>query len=107
MSFQSFRLTEKEKRERAHKKELLRIAKEHEQAREIERIQRYHMPHEKKKGEPEQDYADREPPQSEQSKWESDQMSSAVFKFGAKNKKGNSNNRVVINVIVIVIVVLL
>ncbi|XP_001601553.2 pre-mRNA-splicing factor ATP-dependent RNA helicase DHX16 [Nasonia vitripennis] len=80
-------LTEREKKERAHKKELLRIAKEHEKAREIERIQRYHMPHEKKKGEPEQDYTDREPPQSEQSKWESDQMSSAVFKFGAKNKK--------------------
>ena len=81
-------MTEREKRERAHKKELLRLAKEHEKARELERIQRYHMPLEKGKMESEQDYMDKEPPQSEQSKWESDQMSSAVFKFGAKNKKG-------------------
>ena len=80
-------MTEKEKRERLHKKELLRLAKEHEKARELERIQRYRMPLEKGKLE-EQEYVNKEPPQSEQSKWESDQMSSAVFKFGAKNKKG-------------------
>ncbi|XP_058796016.1 pre-mRNA-splicing factor ATP-dependent RNA helicase DHX16 [Phymastichus coffea] len=80
-------LTEREKRERAHKKELLRLATEHEKARELERVQRYHMPLDKKRLEPEPEYNDREPPQFEQSKWESDQMSSAVFKFGAKNKK--------------------
>jgi pre-mRNA-splicing factor ATP-dependent RNA helicase DHX16 len=54
----------------------------------MERIQRYHMPLEKGKTEPEPDVADKEPPQSEQSKWESDQMSSAVFRFGAKDRKG-------------------
>lgn len=81
-------MTEREKKERAHKKELLRLAKEHEKARELERVQRYHMPLDKKRLEPEPEYNDREPPQSEQSKWESDQMSSAVFKFGAKDKKG-------------------
>lgn len=80
-------MTEQEKRERTHKKELLRLAKEHEKARELERIQRYHMPLEKGKVEPDREY-EKEPPQSEQSKWESDQMSSAVFKFGAKDKKG-------------------
>jgi pre-mRNA-splicing factor ATP-dependent RNA helicase DHX16 len=81
-------LTDREKRELAHKKELLRLAKEHEKARELERIQRYHMPLENGNAQPEQDYLDKKPPQSEQSKWESDQMSSAVFKFGAKDKKG-------------------
>ena len=44
------------------------------------------MPLQNEKVEP--DFADKEPPQSEQSKWESEQMSSAVFKFGAKDKKG-------------------
>ncbi|KAJ8687189.1 hypothetical protein QAD02_022983 [Eretmocerus hayati] len=80
-------LTEREKRERAHKKELLRLAKEHEKARELERIQRYRMPLEKEKVEMEQDYTDNEPRQSEQAKWESDQMSSALFKFGPKDKQ--------------------
>lgn len=81
-------LTEKERRERTHKKQLLHLAKEHEKARELERIQRYHMPLEKGKIEAEPDVADKEPPQSEQSKWESDQMSSAVFRFGARDRKG-------------------
>ncbi|XP_033220359.1 pre-mRNA-splicing factor ATP-dependent RNA helicase DHX16 [Belonocnema kinseyi] len=80
-------LTEREKREREHKKQLLQLAKEHEQARELERIQRYRMPLQDGKVEPEPEIPDKEPPQSEQSKWESDQMSSAVFKFGAKDKK--------------------
>ncbi|XP_029164898.1 pre-mRNA-splicing factor ATP-dependent RNA helicase DHX16 [Nylanderia fulva] len=79
-------LTEREKHERTRKKQLLYLAKEHEKARELERIQRYHMPLEKGKMEPEPDI-DKEPPQSEQSKWESDQISSAVFRFGAKDRK--------------------
>ncbi|XP_043680354.1 pre-mRNA-splicing factor ATP-dependent RNA helicase DHX16 isoform X2 [Vespula pensylvanica] len=84
-------LTEREKRERAHKKQLLQLAKEHEKARELERVQRYHMPLEKKKLEAETEPPDTEPPQSEQSKWESDQMSSAVFRFGAKDRKAQQD----------------
>lgn len=37
-------LTEREKAEREHKKRLLDLAKEHERARELERVRRYHMP---------------------------------------------------------------
>lgn len=81
-------MTDREKKEREHKKQLLQLAKEHEKARELERVQRYHMPLEKGKVEPEYDAQENEPPQSEQSKWESDQMSSAVFRFGAKDRKG-------------------
>ncbi|KAG6796962.1 pre-mRNA-splicing factor ATP-dependent RNA helicase DHX16-like [Apis mellifera caucasica] len=84
-------LTERERREREHKKQLLQLAKEHEKARELERVQRYHMPLEKGKLEPELEVHDNEPPQSEQSKWESDQMSSAVFRFGAKNRKAQQD----------------
>ncbi|XP_033331522.1 DEAH-box helicase 16 lethal (2) 37Cb [Megalopta genalis] len=84
-------LTDREKREREHKKQLLQLAKEHEKARELERVQRYHMPLEKGKVEPEHEVQDNEPPQSEQSKWESDQMSSAVFRFGAKDRKAQQD----------------
>lgn len=47
----SLSLTKREREERQYKKQLLNIAKEHEKARELERIQRYHMPQDLKKGE--------------------------------------------------------
>lgn len=82
-------LTEREKEERAYKKKLLSIAKDHEKARDLERVQRYHMPQDVKKGE-KYDYVEvdeREKlPNSEQKKWEAEQLASAVFKFGAKDK---------------------
>lgn len=46
-----FSLTEREKREREHKKTILQLAKEHEKARELENVQRYHMPRDLGKGE--------------------------------------------------------
>lgn len=81
-------LTEREREERAYKKKLLSIAKDHEKARDLERVQRYHMPQDVKKGE-KYDYVEvdeREKlPNSEQKKWEAEQLASAVFKFGAKD----------------------
>ncbi|KAL1497005.1 hypothetical protein ABEB36_008037 [Hypothenemus hampei] len=81
-------LTEREKKERQHKKELLRLAQEHEKARELERVQRYHMPRDLGKDST-SDYVEvddlEKVPQAEQKKWEKDQMASAVFKFGAKD----------------------
>ncbi|TMW45207.1 hypothetical protein DOY81_009714 [Sarcophaga bullata] len=83
-------LTEKERKEREYKKQLLTIAKEHEKARELERIQRYHMPRDLKKGEKEEyvevDENERQP-NSEQKKWEAEQLASARFQFGAKDAK--------------------
>uniref|UniRef100_A0A1B0CWZ9 AMP-dependent synthetase/ligase domain-containing protein n=1 Tax=Lutzomyia longipalpis TaxID=7200 RepID=A0A1B0CWZ9_LUTLO len=69
---------------RAYKKEILQIAKEHEKARELERIQRYHMPQDVKKGDKSEyvEVDEREKmPNSEQKKWEAEQLASAVFKF--------------------------
>lgn len=43
-----YRLTEREKKERDYKKKLLNLARDHDRARELERIQRYHMPQDKK-----------------------------------------------------------
>lgn len=80
-------MTKREKEDREHKRQLLLIAKEHEKARELERVQRYHMP-DTKKGEKEEYYEvdEREKhPNSEQKKWESDQFASALYKFGSKD----------------------
>ncbi|XP_061402837.1 pre-mRNA-splicing factor ATP-dependent RNA helicase DHX16 [Musca vetustissima] len=88
--FEESVLTEKEKQEREYKKQLLTIAKEHEKARELERIQRYHMPRDLKKGEKEE-YVEvdenEKMPHSEQKKWEAEQLASARFQFGAKDAK--------------------
>lgn len=84
-------MTERERKERDHKKQLLRLAKEHEEARELERVQRYHMPSDLGKGST-ADYIEvdelEKVPQSEQKKWEKEQMASAVFSFGARDKSG-------------------
>ncbi|KAH8255382.1 hypothetical protein KR038_002017 [Drosophila bunnanda] len=83
-------LTQREKEERQYKKQLLNIAKEHEKARELERVQRYRMPQDMKKGERseyvEVDEFERQP-NSEQKKWEAEQLASARFHFGAKDAK--------------------
>lgn len=86
--FQDDVLTEREKQDRTYKRQLLKIAKDHEKARDLERVQRYHMPQDMKKGE-KYDYVEvdeREKlPNSEQKKWEAEQLASAVFKFGSKD----------------------
>lgn len=69
---------------------MLQIAQEHEKARELERVQRYRMPQDMKKGEKEDYYEvdEREKlPNSEQKKWESEQLASAMYRFGAKDSK--------------------
>ena len=90
--FEDAKLTRKEKEEREYKKRLLDIAKKHEQARELERVQRYHMPRDMKKGEKGEyvEVDEREKlPNSEQKKWEAEQLASALFKFGSREAKGN------------------
>lgn len=83
-------LTERERKDRRHKKELLKLAQEHEKARELERVHRYHMPRDLGKDST-ADYVEvdelEKMPQSEQKKWEKEQMASAVFKFGSKDAK--------------------
>ena len=86
--FEESKLTSKEKDERKHKKKLLSIAKEHENARELERVQRYHMPKDMKKGEKGEyvEVDEREKlPNSEQKKWEAEQLHSALYKFGSRS----------------------
>jgi pre-mRNA-splicing factor ATP-dependent RNA helicase DHX16 len=88
--FEESQITEKEKRDREYKKQLLDIAKQHDKAREIEKTQRYHMPKDIKKGEKGEyiEVDEREKmPHSEQKKWEAEQLSAALYKFGSRDAR--------------------
>ncbi|KAF2902571.1 hypothetical protein ILUMI_03619 [Ignelater luminosus] len=88
--FEEDTLTSRERKEREYKKTLLKLAQEHEKARELEHVQRYHMPQDLGKGS-KADYVEvdelEKVPHSEQKKWEQEQMASAQFSFGAKTSK--------------------
>ncbi|XP_073986660.1 DEAH-box helicase 16 lethal (2) 37Cb [Rhodnius prolixus] len=88
-------LTERERKDREHKKKLLNLAKEHEKARELERVQRYHMPRDVKDSHKDYEEVDEreKKPNYEQKKWEEEQMSSAVFHFGAKQRNEKEEAR--------------
>ncbi|KAF5270505.1 hypothetical protein FQA39_LY08383 [Lamprigera yunnana] len=83
-------LSMRERKDREYKKTLLKLAQEHERARELEHVQRYHMPQDLGKG-AKADYIEvdelEKVPHSEQKKWEQEQMASAQFHFGAKGSK--------------------
>ncbi|CAH0700533.1 unnamed protein product [Spodoptera exigua] len=88
--FDESSLTQRERLEREHKKTILKLAKEHEKARELENVQRYHMPQDlgkDAKGEYVEVDEREKVPHSEQQKWEQEQIKSAFFKFGAKDAK--------------------
>ncbi|XP_037958646.1 probable pre-mRNA-splicing factor ATP-dependent RNA helicase mog-4 [Teleopsis dalmanni] len=88
--FEETTLTKNEIEDRKYKKKLLSIAKDHEKARELERIQRYRMPDNLKKGE-QMEYVEVDETEkqlnAEQKKWEAEQLASARFKFGSKDAK--------------------
>ncbi|VVC34695.1 Helicase, C-terminal,Helicase-associated domain,P-loop containing nucleoside triphosphate [Cinara cedri] len=80
-------LTQRELLEREHKKKLLNLAKEHEKARELENVHRYRMPQDIKDDQMQYEMEVEKAPTTEQQKWEEEQMSSAVYKFGAKRQE--------------------
>ncbi|XKL60434.1 hypothetical protein PGB90_007491 [Kerria lacca] len=86
--FDEDELTEKEKVSRNFMKKVLTIGKEFEETVELEKAIRYHMPQDSKNEVDKYEEVDgREKiPHFEQKKWEEEQMSSAVFHFGARNK---------------------
>lgn len=91
--FDESTLTKRERQEREHKKTILQLAKEHEKARELENVHRYHMPQDlgkDAKGEYIEVDENEKLPHSEQQKWEQEQIKSAFFKFGAKDAKAQN-----------------
>ncbi|GBM13433.1 Pre-mRNA-splicing factor ATP-dependent RNA helicase DHX16 [Araneus ventricosus] len=88
--FSDVKLTEKEERELKYKKKILELAKQHDKAKEMEKIDRYHIPEAsgkdiKKKYE-EVDEKEKAP-NAEQLKWEQERLGFARMSFGAADAK--------------------
>ena len=89
--FDDDQLTKREIKDREDKKIILRLAKEHEKARELEQVARYRMPDDKRDKDIPDKYVevdDREKqPHSEQKVWEDARMAQSQWNFGAKDAK--------------------
>lgn len=84
--FSDVPLTERERKELEYKQKVLQLAKEHDKARQMEKVQRYRMPQERKGQEDDIDEFVEEP-QAEQRKWEEERMGIARLRFGAKDAR--------------------
>ena len=88
--FNDVPLTEKERAGLEYRKKVLHLAREHDRARDMENVQRYHIP---KEGEDNQyvEVDDTEKaPNAEQRKWEEERLGIARLRFGAKDAKQKS-----------------
>ena len=83
--FDEDQLTEKEKAERRYKKKVLELAVEHSRAGEIEKVQRYHMPEDRKDAKDKKHFDEAEEkeklPNYEQKRWEEEHLHSAQFRL--------------------------
>ena len=75
------RLTKREKREREYKKTVLKLAKDHHKAREVEKVNRYYMPKDdvKPSDKYEEDLTEKGP-NHEQKRWEEEHVGAAIMK---------------------------
>ncbi|XP_015907708.1 pre-mRNA-splicing factor ATP-dependent RNA helicase DHX16 [Parasteatoda tepidariorum] len=88
--FSDVKLTEKEKKELQYKKKILELAKQHDKAKQLEKIDRYHIPEASRK-EPPKKYEEvdekERAPNAEQLKWEQERLGFAQMSFGARDAK--------------------
>lgn len=86
--FDETQLTEREREEKRYKKKILELAKQHDKASAVEKVQRYQMPSEK--GEL-NSYLEEDVKEKtagyEQKKWEEEHLQQATLKFGAKDAR--------------------
>lgn len=87
--FDESTLTEREKTEREYKKKVLKLARDYDKVREMENLQRYTMPDEKKSVDDKYVEVDEREKKHgyEQRKWEEDQMRGTSLSFGARDKE--------------------
>ena len=87
--FAESNLTEREKEEKRYRKSILELAKQHDKASEIEKVQRYAMPDEKKKNQEIwlEDDDKEKAPNYEQKKWEEGHLAVSQYRVGAKDAK--------------------
>lgn len=93
--FPDSKLTRVERERIEHKKKLLALATEHEQAAEMERIQRYYMPSEDLKPEKFIEPVDEAElgPNADVKKWQDEQSDIATVKFGAHDAKEKNKQK--------------
>lgn len=92
------KLSEREAAELKYKRQVLDLARQHEAARKLENVRRYHIPDAKPGAAPEEDEyveLDRKEagPNSEQRKWEEEHQKRAMMKFGARDKTRSSRSK--------------
>ena len=87
--FSESNLTEREKEQKKYRKTILELAKQHDKASEVEKVQRYYMPDEKKKNQEIWLEADEKEkvPHYEQRKWEDEHLAQSQYRVGAKDAK--------------------
>ncbi len=89
--FDESSLTERERMEKRYKKKILELAERHDKASEVEKVQRYHMPQDRKDGKETESFVEADErekaPNYEQKRWEEEHLSAAILKFGAKDAK--------------------
>ena len=88
--FDDSQLTKREKEDRKYKEKILNLADAYSKASEIEKVQRYHMPEDRKNIELDQYVEANEKekqPNYEQKRWEEEHLQFARYKFGAKDAK--------------------
>ena len=99
--FNEEQLTERERKDREYKKKILNLAREHDRARDMENVQRYQMPDEKRDKKIPDKYVeidDREKqPHSEQKVWEDARLAQSQWKFGARDAKSIMKDKGKIN----------
>ncbi|XP_059142711.1 pre-mRNA-splicing factor ATP-dependent RNA helicase DHX16-like [Physella acuta] len=86
--FGQSKLTKRELKDLEYKKTVLKLAKEHKAAGEIEKIDRYYIPREDVK--PQDKYVEDKSEKrhgSEQARWEEEHLNAALLKFGARDAK--------------------
>ncbi|XP_022327385.2 pre-mRNA-splicing factor ATP-dependent RNA helicase DHX16-like [Crassostrea virginica] len=92
--FGEMELTQREKREREYKKTVLKLAKDHHKAREVEKVNRYYMPKDdvKPSDKYEEDLTEKGP-NHEQKRWEEEHVGAAIMKFGARDAKARNKQK--------------
>ena len=81
-----FRLTESEKREREHKRNMLKYITDYDKAGDVLKKQRYHLPDASTKTVPTEYVEEEDVHGGDGRRWEHEKLSSAVFKAGARDR---------------------
>ena len=92
--FSDQKLTKRERTEMEYKKKVLTLAKEHQRAGDVQKVDRYYMPKDDVK--PNEKYVEEASEKGvnvEQKRWEEEHLNAALLKFGAKDAKTKKKDK--------------